>query len=204
MTRKLPTLLAALALAPLCVGVSLAVELSPVVRASSRFSKHVLFVCDVSASMYGRPFDSALSAFKMVASQPVDDMQVSVIAFSDTITRWAPSKKTKWAKLPSKTHVKAADKWLRRQGPGGGTNVVPAMELALKETTGPLTIVLVTDGIFSEDDDDVVKAITKGQAARKKAKKSQAVISVLGIGTKRAILERIAKDGKGGYYRTAK
>lgn len=191
-------------LAVLVTGAAMAAELVTVVRGKTRFSNRILFVCDVSGSMHGRSFDQAVSSVRALASQPTDDMQIGVIAFADTATRWSPSKKATWAKLPDAKAVKKAGAFLYRQGPGGGTNVVPALELALKETKGKLSIILITDGIFSETDVAVLKAIKTGQAKRKKDKRGEAVIAVLGVGTKQKVLEKLGRAGKGGYYRTAK
>ena len=203
MKRSLALGLVSGLLAVLITSGVMAAELVTVVRGQSRVSKHILFVVDVSGSMYGRAFTRAVSSVRSLAGQPTDEMQVGVIAFADTAVRWSPTKHSTWAKLPDKKALVAVENFLYQQGPGGGTKVVPALELALQDPKPQLTVVLVTDGIFSEPDADVLKAVEKEQKQRVKKKRGRALIAVLGVGSKQAILEKLGKTGKGGYYRTA-
>lgn len=203
MKRALAQGLGGAILALLVTSAALAAELVTVVRGKSRVSKRILFVVDVSGSMYGRSFSRAVSSVRTLAAQPTDELQVGVIAFADNAVRWSPTKKTKWAKLPDKKAVQAIAGFLYHNGPGGGTNVVPALKLALSEPKTQLTVVLVTDGIFAEDDADVLKAVEKAQKQRVKQKRGRALLAVLGVGGQQKVLEKLGTQGQGGYYRTA-
>lgn len=202
MSRTVHRLVFAAALTPLLLTGVVFAELVTVVQSSSRFSKHLLFVCDVSGSMYGRPFSKALTTFKALASQPTDELEIGLIAFADKPVRWLPAKKTTWAKLPNAKAVKKAGSWLKTQGPGGGTKVIPALKLALADKKKKLTVVLVTDGIFNETDATVLKAVETAQKDREKNKLGRALIAILGVGSKQKVLTQLGKTGKGGYYRT--
>jgi len=172
-----------------------------VVPPKRRFSKRILFICDVSGSMSGRPFSKTLQAMKMIASQPVDDMEMGIIAFADHPTRWTPSKKKTWVKLPSAKAVKAAEEWLIKQGASGGTRIVPALRMALKDPAKDLSIVIVTDGVFMETNDAVVEVVQELQKKRAKSKCGKAIIGVIGVGgIRQDVLKSLGEVGEGGYY----
>lgn len=169
--------------------------LVPVVNPTQRFTKRQVYVMDVSGSMSGKPFDKALTALAAVAAQPTDDMEISVIAFESQVARWPRG----WVQLPDAEAVDAATAWLSEQGSGGNTFVVPALEAALKEKRTELTVVLVTDGIFNEDDSVVLEAVRKAQEQR--VEYGRAIVAVLGVGKAKPVLRMLAEEGKGGYFR---
>jgi Mg-chelatase subunit ChlD len=190
-----------------------------VVAPEVRVTKRLLFVVDASGSMEGQRFANACSGVLEIASQPIDEMEIGLIAFEDDHARWpgvpdpAPAEGASapegerqlpsgWARLPSKDAVDAASAWLAARPPRGGTQVIPALTAALTEPRRELTVVLVTDGQFyQEDDAEVLAAIERAQQARAARGWGRAVIVVYGVGDVHDVLKDVAKRGKGGYFR---
>lgn len=198
--------IAVVALLTLPLGsVQLHVEVDP----ATPITQRVLFVVDRSGSMHGDHFSRALAAVRELAEHPTDDLEVAVIAFNDTATRW-PGKPEQgqrkvpqgWAALPSETAVGEAEAWLAALGAGGDTLVLPALRAALAEARDGLSVVLVSDGLFGrERTDEIMKAIADLQAAREKAGHGRAVIGVYGLGACQKVLVLIGETGGGGYVR---
>lgn len=114
-------------------------------------SKRVIFLIDTSASMDSDgKIAQAIAAVKDIIRQPIDEMDLAVIAFSDSASRWSgvPEEGVSpgWAKLPSEEAVSAAQSWLDSVSADGGTIFTTPFELAFREPTRDLTIILVSDG----------------------------------------------------------
>lgn len=180
-----------------------------VVEPKERLSKRILFVVDVSGSMQGDKFAAACAAVNGAFQQPVDELEIAVLAFNDTTTRWKGIPEAGenpvpegWAALPSQDAVEDASRFLAEVGADGDTLVIPALREALEEARSELSIVLVTDGIFQrETGDEVLTALQEGQAQRQERGQGPALLMVYGVGSESEVLSRLAREGKGGYMR---
>lgn len=138
--------------------------LTPVVELEHPITNHVLFVMDVSGSMTelptkkvfgvpipsaGTPFDAAVDCMNQLLDSPSDDMRFGVIAFGSFTTRW-DGDSDGWATLPSADAMASANRWIRDQTANGSTNVYSALHDAFTDPQEDLTIILVTDGEFSD------------------------------------------------------
>lgn len=181
-----------------------------VVEPQARLTKRVLFVVDVSGSMRGDKLGAACAAVLSALQQPVDEMEIAVIAFNDQPRRWpgipeeaeGRSIPKGWAGLPSQEAVQAAEKFLGELGAGGDTQVIPALREGLAEPRAELSLVLVSDGIFQrEAPDDVLAALEAGQKERDERELGRAVLMVYGVGSESGVLRRLGESGRGGYLR---
>lgn len=191
-------------------GIPLITGLVVVVQPKARLTKHVLFVVDVSGSMRGDKFSQACAAVLRITEQPVDEVQIAVLAFNETNVRWAgipeehPTRPVPkgWAALPSATAIESASAFLAETGAGGDTLVIPALRAALAESRSELSIVLVSDGIFQrEEPDEVLSVLREGQRLREKQGLGQAVVMAYGVGSESDVLKRLGTAGLGGYIR---
>lgn len=181
-------------------------ELVTVVSPETRLTKRVMFVVDVSGSMKGDKFSDALAAVEKIAAQPVDELEIAVLAFNAGPTRWEgipePDKiPFGWAAMPSEAAPKVAQAFLCQLGAEGDTAVIPALKQALNEQRSDLSIILVTDGIFQqESEDQILAALEAGQKAREEQKLGRAVLYTYGVGSEAQILKKLAEVSKGGYF----
>ena len=193
----------------LCSSLPLLSGLVMVVEPQARLTKRVVFVVDVSGSMRGDKLGAACTAVMTALQQPVDEMEIAVIAFNDQPRRWPgiPEEGERkvpkgWAALPSQDAVKAAEKFLGELGAGGDTQVSPALREGLAEPRDDLSLVLVSDGIFQrESPDEVMAAFESGQKQREERELGRAVLMVYGVGSESGVLRRLAEGGRGGYLR---
>jgi len=118
-------------------------------------TKNILFVIDTSGSMNPGELAGGISTMLTLVEQSVDEMNVGVIAFSDSPVMWSgPSKKSEklpkeWLELPDKDGLEELQKWVMALKPGGGTNMHAALKLAASQSVSPLTIVVITDGVYN-------------------------------------------------------
>lgn len=154
--------------------------LETVVEPRARPSKNILLLVDNSGSMAGKTWAVARGYATMIAGQGTDQASVAVMAFGEAPQRWSYKKAT-WARLPDDNAVKDASSWLDRLPATGSTFLLPALSAALAEKVDPLTVVVVTDGLFSEDAAPLLAAVEVLQAARAKRGMSRAVIVGLGL-----------------------
>lgn len=130
-----------------------------VIKQKTRFQKHVFFIYDCSGSMGRSELNRAFTAFAMIAEQPIDEMEIALLAFDDITKRWpgipepdSPNPVPKgWAAMPSATAFKKAHNWLDNLDLKGGTSIAPALKEALKENRNNISIVIISDGGFSDD-----------------------------------------------------
>lgn len=190
--------------------VALLAELITVVEPEARLTKHIMFVVDVSGSMRGDKLGAACAAVTGALQQPVDEMEIAVIAFNDQPRRWPGIPEAEgerkipagWAALPSQDAVREAEKFLAGLGAEGNTLVVPALQAALAEERKELSLVLVSDGIFQqESEDEVADALEAGQKKREERELGRAVLLVYGVGSEAGVLRRLGTAGRGGYLR---
>ncbi|MEZ6185319.1 MAG: VWA domain-containing protein [Planctomycetota bacterium] len=177
-----------------------------VVQPEARLTRRIVFVVDTSGSMRGNKFGQACSAVLRVAQQPVDEVEIALIAFNHDTRRWpgVPEEGIPpgWAALPSLQATESAAAFLAQRGAGGDTQVITALRQALAEPRDELSIVLVTDGLFvREKTEDVLKAFEDGQKERAKKKLAPAVLLVYGIGRESDVLRELGTRGRGGYLR---
>lgn len=188
--------------------------LKVVVEPTAKPSKRVELVIDVSISMYhGGRLKRVMKALSTILEQPLDEFQFTIFTFASHTAQWHGIKDDKndpkpcpagWAKLPSATAVKVAQKWLDNQ-PTGSTEPNDAMIRALAHNRDELTIILITDGEFGGDDDiaSFKRVVKDGQAARKSHGLSEAVIIAYGVGSASEEQKHLAEVGKtwrGGFY----
>ena len=187
-------------------AIILAAGFVQVVTPEARLTRRIVFVVDTSGSMRGDKFGKACSAVLRVAEQPVDEVEIAVIAFNHDTRRWPgiPEEGIPpgWAALPSLQATQAAAAFLAQRGAGGDTQVISALSQALAEPRDELSVVLVTDGLFvREKTEDVLKALEEGQKQRVKKNLKPAVLLVYGIGSEAEVLRKLGKQGRGGYLR---
>lgn len=199
-------------LVPLAFGLPLGVcpQLKIEVEPKARITKHVLLVVDRSGSMQGDPLSEAIGTISRFLHEPVDELQVGILAFSDGTTRWpgVPERRPArpvpegWAAFPSKEALEKAQGWLADLPARGGTNVAPALREALTEPRRELTIMVISDGKFPDSQANILPAlVAEAQAEREKLGHGRAVIACYGIGPTEATLARLAELGEGGYFR---
>lgn len=202
-----------------------------VVQQKERFRKRVLFIYDCSGSMSRSDLNKAFVTFAMIAQQPIDSMEIAIIAFDDYLARWpgipepkAPKPIPKgWAGMPSLVAFQKAQKWLNSLDMGGGTDVLPALQLAFKEKRNEISIVIISDGGFTDIIPDGFKKDPKSkesnrvqyfrhfiktlQKTRVKAKLDKIHINCYGIGkiprtsNAHALMKAIAEEGRGSYVK---
>jgi Mg-chelatase subunit ChlD len=182
--------------------------LSIVVELESKHpvTNRVLFVVDRSGSMTGDHFTRAMDAMREVASTPTDDFQFGVIAFNDTPLRWPgrPEDKGRKGEVPpgwarsAPAALAEAQMWLLQLGAGGDTRVTTALQAAMGDPATPLTVIVVSDGLFGhESPAELAKLLRELQGKRK----VRATVWCYGLGPHQRSLEAIADATGGGYLR---
>ncbi len=192
----------------------MASSLITVVPPTTRLTKRIVFLVDVSGSMAGLKFDRACGAVLEIAGQPVDEMEMAVFAFDNTPTRWPGIPEPRdleqgikgipkgWAALPSQVAMNKSSRWLSGISPDGGTLVIPALLAALAEERKELSIVLITDGQFyQERTDTILAAVETAQRAREAKGLGRAVILAYGVAGESTALQKLAEVGGGGFYK---
>ena len=186
-------------------------EIAQIVKPKARASKRICLVVDVSGSM-AADLSALISTVQMIAQQPVDGWELSVIAFDGNAYRWHPYPKAKtkkarasvWAKLPDNRAIVRAVRWLKVKAASmGGTRILPALRMALAQPVPKLTIFVVTDGLWQETGKMTLKRLAGLQRARVKAGFGEALVGTLVIRTvateyNPAVL--LANAGGGGCY----
>lgn len=207
MARLLPVCLATLLLPVLLFLTGLVTVVEP----QARLTKRIMFIVDVSGSMRGDKFGAACKAVVGAFEQPVDELEIAVLAFNDEPRRWPGIPEEGeggrripegWAALPSREAVEKAERFLSETGADGDTLVIPALTRALAEERRELSLVLVTDGIFQrESADEVLAAFEAGQKAREERELGRVVLLAYGVGGEAPVLRSLGAAGRGGYIR---
>jgi hypothetical protein len=156
------------------------ISVEMVVAPKQKLTKHWAFVVDNSHSTRG-VFDKVRGAFIEATSVPFDEMEFCMIAFNnrgmERFRDWT------WA---SDEEFAASMVWLAEDKIGVLSYGARAITMALEQERDELTIVLITDGGFTEACYDrgfgaIEKAIVDGQRARAEKGLGPALICCLGI-----------------------
>lgn len=119
--------------------------------------REYIFVLDVSGSMYGYPLDTAKELIRDLVTDLHETDTFNLILFANESTILSPDS------LPATAqNVKTAVKLIEEQEGGGGTSLLPALEDAIaipKEDDTARSIVIITDGYISNDD-EIISCIT--------------------------------------------
>lgn len=119
--------------------------------------REYIFVLDVSGSMYGYPLDTAKELIRDLVTDLHETDTFNLILFANESTVLSSNS------LPATAqNVKTAVKLIEEQEGGGGTSLLPALEDAIaipKEDDTARSIVIITDGYISNDD-EVISCIT--------------------------------------------
>jgi len=164
------------------------VEPPRTVRPTQVVPRDYVFIVDISGSMHGFPLDTAKALLEDLVGglRPSDTFNVMLFAGSQRMLapRSVPA---------TRANIHQAVRMLREQGGGGGTELVPAMRLALSlphEADRARTFVVVTDGYISVER-EIFELIRRNL--------SQANLFAFGIGTSvnRHLIEGMARAGQG-------
>ncbi len=168
--------------------------------------RFMLFVVDVSGSMQGGALAKAIDAVVAMTNVDNDDYYIGLIVFDMQPKRWRWQEKKRWyawATMPSVRNLRRAHAWLRGHiGLNNGTAVDPALGLALADPREELTIILITDGIF-RNEDNPIQVLRDGQRSRQERNLPPATLMVIGIGEasqNRQHLRDLGREGEGGFY----
>ncbi|WP_404305374.1 VIT domain-containing protein [Neorhodopirellula lusitana] len=112
--------------------------------------REMILVLDTSGSMNG----PAISQLRLFADHVLDHLnsndQFRIIAFSDRSTAFRPNPTE-----ANDTNIQSAKQFVRNLRAGGGTNLLPALQLALggnaDESARPRYMVLMTDALVGND-----------------------------------------------------
>lgn len=158
------------------------------VEVDKRLPMDYIFVLDISGSMYGYPMETAKTLISNLVSGLSDEDSFNLVLFADDV--WLMSPKS----LPgTEANIERALKLIDEQEGGGGTELAPALEDALKVPAveeRSRSVVIITDGyIYGED--EIFDLIEEN--AR------EADFFPFGIGTtvNRNLIEGIAESGQG-------
>lgn len=186
-------------------------KMKMVVKPKERFTNRWAFVVDTSHSIVEKGlFGGILTAYRTATQMPTDQLKFCMYAFNNR----GCYKYRKW----EDASVEAFDgsvRWLynpKNQGTmsyGSG-----AIEAALHQKYDKLTVIIITDGGFTEGGEPIKKVIDKAQDWRKKAGYGPAIICTIGIENHNCWptypkpydvvcqrwLEDIGKKGDGGYF----
>ncbi len=173
-----------------------------VVPQTKRHANRIVLLVDVSGSM-SIHIPDLMAASKLILRQPTDAAEIAVVAWRSKPQAYKTPSGGLWIKLPDFDQVRKAEAWLRQQKPDGGTYIIPALELALALDKKQLSVVVITDGIWSEIDAAVMDSTEELQRRRLKRGHARAVIGVLAVckQKKDSVSARLGgKHGGGCYY----
>ncbi len=148
------------------------------------------FMLDRSGSMEGTPLDSAKRALSAALDELSENDAFELAAFDDNVERFRPS-----ATAVTRENVRSAKEWLATINARGGTDAMPALEVAC---TTPVkagwvrTVMFVTDGHVAQDG-EILNLTNRMDLATR--------LFVVGIGMapSNALLARLARLGGGTY-----
>jgi hypothetical protein len=183
-----------------------------IVKPKERLSRRIFLCVDVSGSMILEgQVGKVLDAVKLILQQPLDDFELAIASFNDKAERWPGVKDASdnpkpvalgWTRLPSQVTIDAAEKWITDKPPFGGTEPDKALDIALHEKGGELSIILITDGGF--EGPNVMSRISVWQEWRVRQNLGEAVIMTYGVGPDaekaEGLLADIGRKWKGGFY----
>lgn len=149
---------------------SLAKELEWVIPPEpGQIGKNIHFVVDFSGSMNEEDISAAIKQTIDIASQSVDEINIKVTVFGRNYVTWEGIKNEKqpgWTSLPSNEAIEALAEWFKVvQLDNGDTLVSNPVGAALEEDIDNLTIIVISDMAFT-DDEEIFVRIKNLQAIR--------------------------------------
>lgn len=152
--------------------------------------KRLHFVIDVSGSVSPK-LGQVLEAVRLLAAPGSDELEIKVTVFSSVTRSWGRG----WVAMPGPEDMAAAQK-LIEETVHANTRVLAALTAAMtEETKKPVTVVLVTDGLFVEEPQGLILHA---------AAKSKHTLLVYGVGHEnRQTLTALGSLG-GGYLTQVK
>jgi uncharacterized protein with von Willebrand factor type A (vWA) domain len=194
-----------------------------------------MFLVDGSGSMNGNKIKAAMSFALSIAEAPLDDLQISITMFGSNVRRWEGTRdinpqtgevvsRVGWSLMPSRDNLERASEWMAGHFDGGSTYVIPGLRHILKscsnitDDTGPqltpgivqpvedLTILILTDGVFTDNGAGIVGAIETLQQERVDNGLEPAAIGIIGIDVRNnakahLAMTQIANTSNLGYLR---
>lgn len=181
-----------------------------IVEPKTPVTKRVMFLLDRSGSMHGNALSMAVNALLDISEQNVDEFDIALIAFNDSLARWPgiPGSGTPrgWASMPSDKALQNMKEWVNNFNASSNTHLIPALIRALSEQRDELTIIIISDGQFNDPTPNTVppiamilNTIAVGQQERAKMGFQPANIICYGIGPINENLRVIGALG-GGYF----
>ncbi len=150
--------------------------------------RDVVFVLDRSGSMSGHPIEQARKALKACLRTLRSGDTFSVIVFDDRV-EYMENRSIEF----NDAHLLKADSYIDSIGPRGGTDILAAMDAALKLPANKLyvrQIVFLTDGAVGNEDFVL-------QEIKKSLGKSRVFTFGIGPAVNRLLLDGMAEMGRG-------
>ena len=152
------------------------------------FARDLVLLLDVSGSMSGKP----LSHLKAIVTSVIDSLgdadRIEMIAFSSRPVRFHEE-----PALATATERRNACEWIRSLHAGGGTELIPAIEEALRPLRNdlPRQVIIVTDGLIGFETSAI-------RAIRDRLPRGSRLHAVgVGSASNRAFLRPAARAGRG-------
>lgn len=169
---------------------TLMISLPPPAEASDEqiIPRQVIFLLDRSGSMEGEPIDTAKRALRGFLRSLGQSDQFAIIAFDDALVTLPPV-------AFSDEALARADKFIADVHANGGTEILPALELAVAFEAPPgalRSVVLLTDGSVSNED-EISRYVS--QAASRRGVRAHAI--GLGTSVNRMLIQKVARAGRG-------
>ena len=147
----------------------LAIQILPDLGLDSPRKNHdVVFLIDVSGSMDGASLPAAKTALRLCLRQLRAGDRFNILAFETRYQAFSPE-----LRAFDQDSLEAADTWVKRLRPLGGTEILAPMKQAVKLAPDGL-ILLLTDGQVGNED-EIVAAVAQGRTT--------AAVHSFGIGT---------------------
>ncbi len=178
------------------------VHVEPPAAIGAGLGRDAMFVVDISGSMEGTKIDAARRALTAALHGLNAGDRFALTAFDDRLEHFAPQAAdgSPGFAVYDSASLARADRWIAALRPRGGTEMLPAIQAALKGTVpaGRLRSVLfVTDG-QAHNEQELVAAVVNRRVEAAKAG-GEARFFTLGIDTavNEALLGRLARLGGG-------
>lgn len=151
--------------------------------------REYVFILDVSGSMFGFPLDTAKTLMRDLLGKlrPTDRFNVELFAGGSSLF-------SEQSVVADKQHISDAISFIDRETGGGGTELLPALQRAMKLPAAgkgvSRTFVVVTDGYISEE-------TAMFEHVRKHLDAANVFAFGIGSSVNRFLIEGIAKAGQG-------